>query len=155
MAGDGAVFRLGGASADVESCSERGSSARSGAVWYRMPKLALIDRSTGLPVRRPTPVRYEMAAPGQLVHVDIKKLGRIPDCGGHRTLGRQAGKRNNDEHGRGGRGCAFLHHAVDDHSRVAYSEILGDERKETVAAFWERGRVLRRHRSHRDGGDVR
>jgi transposase InsO family protein len=53
-------------------------------------------------------------------------------------LGRQKGKRNNDGHGRGGRGYAFLHHAVDDHSRVAYSEILGDERKETAAGFWER-----------------
>ena len=102
---------------------------------YRMPKLTHIDRSTGLPVRRPTPVRYEMAAPGQLVHVDIKKLGRIPDGGGHRVLGRQAGNRNNKKQGRG---YAFLHHALDDHSRVAYSEILGDERKETAAGFWER-----------------
>jgi len=109
---------------------------------YRMPKLTHIDKSTGLPVRRPKPVRYEMTAPGQLVHVDIKKLGRIPDGGGHRMLGRQAGKRNNDGHGRGGRGYAFLHHAVDDHSRVAYSEILGDERKETAAGFWERANTF-------------
>jgi len=100
---------------------------------YRMPKLSHIDRSTGLPVRRPTPVRYEMAAPGQLVHVDIKKLGRIPDGGGHRMFGRQARPHLK----RTGRGYAFLHHAVDDHSRVAYSEILGDERKETAAGFWE------------------
>ena len=109
---------------------------------YRMPKLAHIDRSTGLPVRKSPPVRYELEVPGQLVHVDIKKLGRIPDGGGHRVLGRQTGKRNNDGHGRGGRGYAFLHHAIDDHSRLAYSEILSDERKETAAGFWERANAF-------------
>jgi len=102
---------------------------------YRMPRLAHVDQSTGLPVRKPKPIRYEVAAPGELVHVDIKKLGRIPDGGGHRMLGRQAGNRNNKKQGRG---YAFLHHAVDDHSRLAYSEILGDERKETASGFWER-----------------
>jgi transposase InsO family protein len=86
-------------------------------------------------VRRPAPRRYEHPAPGDLVHVDIKKLGRIPDGGGHRKLGRTIGNRHNKQHGRG---YAFVHHAVDDHSRLAYSEILGDERKETAAAFWGR-----------------
>ena len=102
---------------------------------YRMPLLEHVDQATGLPVRRPKPIRYELARPGELVHVDIKKLGRIPDGGGHRKLGRQAGDRNKKKRGRG---YAFLHHAVDDHSRLAYSEILGDERKETAAAFWTR-----------------
>ena len=106
---------------------------------YRMPKLSHIDRATGLPVRRPKPVRYEMTTPGQLVHVDIKKLGRIPDGGGWRMLGRQAGNRNNKKQGRG---YAYLHHAVDDHSRVAYSEILDDERKETAAGFWDRANAF-------------
>ena len=46
---------------------------------YRMPLLAHLDQATGLPVRKPKPVRYEAAAPGDLVHVDIKKLGKIPD----------------------------------------------------------------------------
>ena len=55
---------------------------------YRMPLLAHIDQATGLPVRKPKPVRYEAAAPGDLVHVDIKKLGRIPDGGGWRVFGR-------------------------------------------------------------------
>src|SRR5690606_5289533 len=55
--------------------------------------------------------------------------------------GRQAGVKNNNGHGQG-RGYAFLHHAVDDHSRLAYSEILGNERKETAAAFWERARAF-------------
>jgi transposase InsO family protein len=106
---------------------------------YRMPLLVHLDQATGLPVRKPRPVRYEMARPGELVHVDIKKLGRIPDGGGHRVLGRQAGKRNSRKHRRG---YAYLHHAVDDHSRLAYSEILADERGATAAAFWGRARAF-------------
>jgi transposase InsO family protein len=102
---------------------------------YRMPLLRHLDQSTGLPVRRPDPHRYEHAAPGDLIHVDIKKLGRIPNGGGHRKLGRTVGNHNNNA---GGRGYAYLHHAVDDHSRLVYSEILTDERKGTAAAFWQR-----------------
>jgi transposase InsO family protein len=108
---------------------------------YRMPLLHHLDQATGLPIRKPRPVRYEKSRPGQLVHVDIKKLGRIPDGGGHRVLGRQAGKHNNQKDGRG-RGYSFLHHAVDDHSRLAYSEILTDERKETAAGFWARANAF-------------
>lgn len=103
---------------------------------YRMPLLTHIDQMTGQVVRKPRPVRYERATPGELVHVDIKKLGRIPDGGGHRTLGRAKGNRKT----RSGVGYSFLHHAVDDHTRLVYSEILGDERKETAAGFWERAR---------------
>ncbi|HET8958279.1 MAG TPA: IS481 family transposase [Microcella sp.] len=106
---------------------------------YQMPLLHHLDQATGLPVRKSTPVRYELAAPGQLVHVDIKKLGRIPDGGGHRMLGRTIGNRNNKKKGRG---YAFLHHAVDDHSRLAYSEQLPDERKETAAGFWRRAEAF-------------
>ena len=109
---------------------------------YRMPRLDHVDQATGLPVRTPKPIRYEMTRPGQLVHVDIKKLGRIPDGGGHRMLGRAAGVKNNNGHGKSGRGYSFLHHAVDDYSRLAYSEILTDERKETAAAFWNRARTF-------------
>ena len=105
---------------------------------YRMPLLAHLDQATGLPVRKPRPVRYEKQRPGELVHVDIKKLGRIPDGGGHRMLGRANGRRNR----RHGVGYAFLHHAVDDYSRLAYSEILADEKKETAAAFWNRARTF-------------
>ncbi|OHT91084.1 IS481 family transposase [Mycobacterium syngnathidarum] len=104
---------------------------------YRMPLLGDLDQASGLPVRRPKPHRYEHAAPGDLVHVDIKKLGRIPDGGGHRKLGRQAGRRN-----RANMGYSYLHHAVDDHSRLAYSEILDDERKQTAADFWVRARAF-------------
>jgi transposase InsO family protein len=106
---------------------------------YRMPLLAHLDQATGRVIRKPKPVRYERATPGELVHVDIKKLGRIPDGGGHRMLGRTIGNHNNKK---AGRGYSFLHHAVDDHTRLVYSEILGDERKESAAGFWKRARVF-------------
>jgi transposase InsO family protein len=103
---------------------------------YQAPRLSWTDPATGCRLRaRPKAVRYEHNAPGDLVHVDIKKLGRIPDGGGHRFLGRAAGIRVK----KGARpGTAYIHHAVDDHSRLVYSEILTDERKETAAAFWTR-----------------
>jgi transposase InsO family protein len=118
---------------------------------YRMPLLAHIDQATGLPVRKAKPVRYEALAPGELVHVDIKKLGRIPDGGGWRVFGRgSAQDRRNavatTRAKRAGaapsRGYVYLHHAVDDHSRLAYSEQLPDEKKETAAAFWTRARTF-------------
>ncbi len=99
-------------------------------VRYGLARLTWLDRGTGRVIRR-----YEHTAPGDLVHVDIKKLGRIPDGGGHRALGRPVGVRN---HGSTKPGYAFLHNAVDDHSRLAYTEILTDERKETAARFWGR-----------------
>ena len=103
---------------------------------YGCLRLAWTDPATGAPLRaqRRRVVRYEHDAPGDLVHVDIKKLGRIPDGGGHKMLGRAAGKRNR----RRGMGYWYIHNAVDDHSRLAYSELLADERKETAAAFWSR-----------------
>lgn len=112
---------------------------------YHMPLLAHLDQATGLPVRKPKPTRYELSGPGELVHVDIKKLGRIPDGGGHKMLGRTIGNHNNAKNhraGRTGRGYSFLHHAVDDYSRLAYSEILSDERKHTAAQFWTRARAF-------------
>jgi transposase InsO family protein len=105
---------------------------------YRMPLLADLDQASGLPVRRAKPVRYEHPYPGDLVHVDVKKLGRIPDGGGHRMLGRAEGRRDR----RRGAGYAFLHHAVDDHSRLVYSEIHDDERQDTVVAFWRRAHAF-------------
>ena len=59
---------------------------------YRMPHLTRIDRASGLPVRRPNPVSYEHPHPGNLVHLDIKKLGRNRDGGRHRVLSRQQGQ---------------------------------------------------------------
>jgi transposase-like protein len=97
-------------------------------------RLSWMDRPTGRVIRR-----YERERTGELVHVDIKKLGKIPEGGGWRTLGREAGMRNSRPGGvRRYLGYGFIHSAVDDHSRLAYSEILGDERKETAAGFWER-----------------
>jgi len=61
---------------------------------YRMPLLTHLDQATGLPVRKPAAVRYEHAKPGDLIHMDVKKLGRIPDGGGHRMVGRQTGRAN-------------------------------------------------------------
>jgi transposase InsO family protein len=109
---------------------------------YGCPPLAHLDRGSGVPVRR-----YERSAPGELVHVDIKKLGNIPDGGGHRILGRQAGKRNSQatttpagrtRHRKPILGYSYLHTALDDHSRLAYTEILADETKETATAFLAR-----------------
>lgn len=104
---------------------------------YQVPLLGHIDLNTGVRVRKPKPVRYEHENPGDLVHVDVKKLGRIPDGGGHRTLGRGRGNRN-----RSGVGHLYLHSAIDDHSRLAYSEILENEKKETAAGFWERANAF-------------
>lgn len=100
-----------------------------------MPRLADVDRVTGEVRRRGpvTPVRYERDRPGELVHVDVKKVGRIPDGGGWRARGE--GRLG---HGHAFAGVACLHVAVDDHSRVAYAELLGDERKGTCAAFMAR-----------------
>ena len=106
---------------------------------YGAARLAWLDRATGQPVRR-----YEHKAPGDLVHVDVKKLGRIPDGGGHRARGRAQGKLNSRRSTAARKashpviGYSYLHTALDDHSRLAYSEILGDERKDTAAAFWQR-----------------
>ena len=106
---------------------------------YGMARLSWLDRATGQLVRR-----YEKQRPGELVHLDVKKLGKIPDGGGWRAHGRDVGKRNSRAHTTVRRGSHpvigyhFLHTAIDDHSRLAYSELLADERKDTAAAFWKR-----------------
>lgn len=76
-------------------------------------------------------VRYEWPHPGDLLHLDVKKLGRIPEGGGWRAHGRLG-------HRKGGDGWEFVHVAIDDHSRVAYAEILPDERAGTTMDFTER-----------------
>jgi transposase InsO family protein len=93
------------------------------------PRLRDLDRPTRIVVR------YERERPGELLHVDIKKQGRIPDGGGWRIHGRDlmAGSRSHL-----GTGYDFIHAAVDDRSRLAYAEILSDERKETASAFMTR-----------------
>jgi transposase InsO family protein len=93
------------------------------------PRLRDLDRPTRVVVR------YERERPGELVHVDVKKQGRIPAGGGWRIHGRAdvpGSKRHR------GDGYDFVHAAVDDRSRLAYAEILTDERKETASAFMTR-----------------
>ena len=107
-------------------------------VRERLNRLDHIDRASGEPIRR-----YERDRPGELVHVDIKKLGTVPDGGGWRTLGRAAGKRHRVLANRIGRASYnYVHTAVDDHSRLAYSEILPDEQGPTAAEFWVRAHAF-------------
>jgi transposase InsO family protein len=95
---------------------------------HGLNRLAFLDRPTGQIIRR-----YERDRPGELVHVDVKKLGRIPDGGGHKVLGRQAGRLT-----RSGMGFDYIHSAIDDHTRLAYSEIHNDEKAATCAHFLRR-----------------
>lgn len=101
---------------------------------HHMLPLVALDPLTGEQIRatRRSEHRYEHTEPGSLVHVDVKKLGRIPDGGGWRAHGRSEEVR--------GRGIGFdyVHACIDDHSRYAYAEILPDERGETCAAFFTR-----------------
>jgi transposase InsO family protein len=100
-------------------------------VRHGLNRLDHLDRATREPIRR-----MEMTRPGELVHVDIKKLGRIPKGGGWRAHGR--GRANNPRITKVG--YAFVHSAVDGYSRMAYSEVLDDEQGATAAAFWSRAR---------------
>ncbi|PZQ08480.1 MAG: IS481 family transposase, partial [Rhodanobacter denitrificans] len=88
---------------------------------------------------KPEIIRYERSRPGEMIHLDIKKLGRF-DVAGHRATGdRQAGRSYRA-------GWDFLHVCVDDASRLAYTEILPSERKEDTTAFLQRALTwLNRH----------
>ena len=94
---------------------------------------------TGEAIRasRATTHRYERARPGELVHMDVKKLGRIPDGGGWRAEGQTTfnhrSRLNKDRVG-----YDYVHSLVDDHSRLAYCEILPDEKGVTCAGFLQR-----------------
>jgi transposase InsO family protein len=103
-----------------------------------MPRLAHLDRISGELIRssKQTAVRYERDRPGELVHMDVKKLGRIPAGGGWRLHGRAAGSSSRDRASKVG--FDYVHSLVDDHSRLAYSEVLTDERGTTCAAFLTR-----------------
>jgi len=97
------------------------------------------------------PVRYERSRPGELVHIDIKKLGRIAGGAGKRVGGRAPGgyrPRRRDATGsdRGTIGWEFVHVCVDDYSRLAYAEVLADEKATTAIAFLHRAVAFyRRH----------
>ena len=98
-------------------------------VRHGLSRLSDLDRATREPIRR-----FEMSRPGELVHIDVKKLGRIPKGGGWRAHGR--GRAN--DHKVTKVGYAFVHSAVDGYSRIAYSEVLADEAEATAIAFWSR-----------------
>ena len=100
-----------------------GSTVYGVLARHGMSRLAHTDRASGVVVR------YQRDHPGELVHIDVKKLGRIPDGGGHRIHGRAKGSRGR------GIGYDYLHSAVDDRSRVAFSQILADEQAITAARF--------------------
>jgi transposase InsO family protein len=90
---------------------------------HGVSRLAHTDRTSG------AVVRYQRDRPGELVHLDVKKLGRIPDGGGHKIHGRAKAVRGR------GIGYDYVHSAVDDRSRVAFSQILADETGATAARF--------------------
>ena len=140
------------------------STVHAVLVRCRINRLSHVDRVTGEPIRR-----YEHEHPGDLIHVDVKKLGKVPDGGGWRYVGRPAGFRNRSATAaRTGApkskyrqplvGTCYLHTVIDDHSRVAYVEAHDDETKETatavlrnaVAWFAERGVTV--HRVLSDNG---
>lgn len=106
-------------------------------VRCRLNRLTHVDRATGEPVRR-----YEHPHPGSLIHVDVKKLGNIPDGGGWRFVGRPQGDRNRaatpdksrNQHHNPKMGHAFVHTVIDDYSRVAYAEVHDDETATTAVA---------------------
>ena len=99
-----------------------------------VPRLADCDPLTGAPIRAAwtTTNRYERARPGELVHLDVKKLGRIPDGGGWRAHGR-----SEQVKGRG-IGYDYVHVAIDDYTRIGYAEVLPDEKGATAAGFLTR-----------------
>jgi transposase InsO family protein len=134
------------------------STVHAVLVRCRLNRLSHVDRATGEPIRR-----YEHPHPGDLIHVDVKKLGKVPDGGGWRYVGRQQGEKNRSSTvSRTGTprskyrdpviGTCYLHTVIDDYSRVAYVEAHDDETKETatqvlrnaVAWFAARGVTVQR-----------
>ena len=110
-----------------------------------LSRLCDLDPLSGETIRR-QPLRYERERPGELVHLDVKKLRRIPDGGGRR---KDPGwyETNTSFRIRGGlRGQDFIHVAVDDHSRVAVAAPFPDERAESAVAFLDQ--TVRAYRGH-------
>jgi transposase InsO family protein len=137
------------------------STVHAVLVRCRLHRLSHVDRASREPIRR-----YEHDHPGSLLHADVKKLGNIPDGGGHRHRGRQRGMANRiqtagaprSRHGNPVLGKAFVHTIVDDHSRVAYAEIHDDETAATAtgvlrrAVAWFAARGVRVERVLTDNG---
>ena len=103
-----------------------------------MPNLWDLDQLTGVRIRaaRATNRRHEREAPGDMIHIDVKKLGRIPDGGGWWADPDQSARNHTAGHARVG--FDYVHVAVDDHSRLAFGEVHPDERGATCAGFLKR-----------------
>ena len=132
------------------------STVHAVLIRCRLNRLWHVDRRTGEPIRR-----YEHDHPGAMLHVDVKKLGNIPDGGGWRFVGKAQGGRNKHLHRPGKHpktGYAFVHTVLDDHSRVAYAEIHDDETAATATAVlrravaWFAARGVTTHRVLSDNG---
>ncbi len=109
-------------------------------IWARhgVSRLSDLERRSGRVVRR-----IETSRPGELVHVDVKKQAKIPPGGGWKMSPTgQIGRIRNGQGGRPRLGYAFIHSAVDAYSRLAYSEVLDNERAVTAIAFWRRARAF-------------
>ena len=123
----------------AERCAHALACRRQGLVYAEIAQRTGLSEATLSRVLRTVPrhspppaapvVRYERAAPGELLHLDIKKLGRIERLG-HRITG------DPRDHTRGA-GWECVHVCIDDHSRFAYAEIRPDEKKESAVAFLE------------------
>jgi len=102
---------------------------------HQVPYLRECDPLTGEVIRasKTTTVRYEHDHPGSLAHMDVKKVGRLRDGGGWKALGRARREETYDRKTKVG--YDYIHSLVDDHSRLAYSEVLPDEKGATCAAF--------------------
>lgn len=100
---------------------------------HHIPPLAWCDPLTGQSIRasRATANRYERERPGELVHIDVKKLGRIPDGGGWRADPKQSRRNHTTPSAR--IGFDYVHAVIDDHTRLAYAEIHNDEKGTTAA----------------------
>ena len=117
------------------------STVHAVLVRCRLNRLSHVDRRTGEPVRR-----YEHDSPGAMIHVDVKKLGNVPEGGGWRYVGRRQGNQNRaatpgkarNKHRGPLIGTAFVHTVIDDHSRIAYAEIHDDETAATAVAVLRR-----------------
>ena len=99
---------------------------------HGLHRLAWLDRPTGQIIRR-----YERDRPGELLHVDVKKIGRLRDGGGWRVHGRGSAQ-NRAARDAPRVGYEYVHAAIDDHTRLAYAEIHPDEKTTTCAAFLRR-----------------
>ena len=136
LPGSSSVFAGCGAAHGAGRCiCRRVRGVPAATVWRILKRndlnrLAWIDRPTGRVIRR-----YERSSPGELVHLDVKKVGKIPPGGGWRAHGRGSAEARRSKR-RGPVGYTYLHVAIDDCSRVAYVEAHDNETAETLVGFW-------------------